>query len=142
MLIFSLNNSRFARGVHRYQAIISFMSHVTTADHGALPDRYTERRHLLLTQQSKSFRGVSLCACTRCAASISHLRSSVFRVSRSRLRWTGLAPRDIDLLLICVGRNFARAAYALHIGCISILFRLSELFMITSRKIKRGYRDG
>ena len=78
----------------------------------------------------------------RRAASISHLRSSVFRVSRSRLRWTGLAPRDIDLLLICVGRNFARAAYALHIGCISILFRLSELFMITSRKIKRGYRDG
>ena len=119
MLIFSLNDSRFAGGVHGHQAIISFMSHVATADRGALRDSYTERRHLLLTQQSRSFRGVSLCACMhtcelRRAASMSHLRSSSVSESRGAGSFgqARLAPRD-DLLLICVGRNFARDAYAL-----------------------------
>ena len=64
-LKFLLNDSRFARGVHGHQVIISFMSHVVTADRGALPDSDTDWRHLLLTQQSSSFRGVSLCERTR-----------------------------------------------------------------------------
>ncbi|CAI8054379.1 hypothetical protein GBAR_LOCUS29682, partial [Geodia barretti] len=36
-LIFSLNVSNFAGGVHGHQAIISFLPQVTTVDHGALP---------------------------------------------------------------------------------------------------------
>ena len=36
-LIFSLNVSNFAGGVHGHQAIVSFLSQVTMVDHGALP---------------------------------------------------------------------------------------------------------
>ncbi|CAI8029217.1 hypothetical protein GBAR_LOCUS16607, partial [Geodia barretti] len=37
VLIFPSNVSRFARGVHGHQAIVSFLPLVTTVDHGALP---------------------------------------------------------------------------------------------------------
>ena len=91
-LKFLLNDSRFARGVHGHQVIISFMSHVATADHGALPHSDTDWRHLLLTQQSSSFRGVSLCERTRerCVMRPRYYTLVLPAVSRSWLLLDGL----------------------------------------------------